>query len=96
MVKCHSYLNAYLVLRILFELQERARSSRKVQFKEKVEAKPGLALAYLEYLFSCSSAREKVLDVDKRRLRDLHTVLERWTVGLTDSEVASICNCDRA
>lgn len=71
-------------IRTLFELQDKVRSSRKVQFQETVEAKPGLALVYLEYLFSCSSAREKVLDVDKRRLKELHTALEGWTVRLAD------------
>lgn len=55
-----------------------------MQFQEPVEAKPGLALAYLEYLFSCSSAREKVLDADERQLSELHAALEGWTVRLTD------------
>lgn len=55
-----------------------------MQFQEPVEAKPGLALAYLEYLFSSPSARDKVLDVDEKQLRELHTALEGWTVRMTD------------
>lgn len=55
-----------------------------MQFQERTEAKPGLALAYLEYLFSCASAREKVLDVGGKQLRELHTALEGWTVRPTD------------
>lgn len=52
--------------------------------QETVEAKPGLALAYLEHLFSSPSEREKVLAMDERQLRQLHTALERWMVRLTD------------
>lgn len=61
-----------------------------MQFQELVEAKPGLAMAYLEYLFSCSSAREKVLDVDEKQLRELHTALEGWTVRLTDGVTGAV------
>ncbi|XP_075903723.1 condensin-2 complex subunit G2 isoform X3 [Nelusetta ayraudi] len=57
---------------------KKARSRQKVPSQETVEAKPGLALAYLEHLFSCPSEREKVLDVDERQLTQLHTALERW------------------
>ncbi|XP_028288845.1 condensin-2 complex subunit G2 [Parambassis ranga] len=57
---------------------EKATGSRKVQIQETVEAKPDLALAYLEYLFSQTSTREKVLVVSQRLLKQLHTVLGSW------------------
>ncbi|XP_034562667.1 condensin-2 complex subunit G2 isoform X2 [Notolabrus celidotus] len=53
-------------------------SSRKVRIMETVEAKPVLALAYLEYLFSHTSTREKVLALGERPLKQLHTVLGNW------------------
>ncbi|KAM9712590.1 condensin-2 complex subunit G2 [Menidia menidia] len=53
-------------------------SSRKVRIQDSVEAKPDLALAYLEYLFSHSSTREKVLALGQRPLKQLHTVLGNW------------------
>ncbi|XP_037613315.1 condensin-2 complex subunit G2 isoform X2 [Sebastes umbrosus] len=52
---------------------------RKVRIQETVEAKPDLALAYLEYLFSHTSSREKVLALGQRPLKQLHTVLGNWT-----------------
>lgn len=55
-----------------------------MQFQETVEAKPGLALAYLEYLLCISSVREKVLGVDEELLKQLLAALESWTVRLTE------------
>ncbi|KAK1885513.1 Condensin-2 complex subunit G2 [Dissostichus eleginoides] len=51
---------------------------RKVQIMEKIQSKPDLALDYLEYLFTHYSTREKVLDLDQRKLTQLLTVLENW------------------
>ncbi|KAM4533926.1 condensin-2 complex subunit G2 isoform 1-T2 [Odontesthes bonariensis] len=53
-------------------------TSKKVRIQETVEAKPDLALAYLEYLFSHTSTREKVLALGQRPLKQLHTVLGNW------------------
>ncbi|XP_041823460.1 condensin-2 complex subunit G2 [Melanotaenia boesemani] len=52
--------------------------SRKVRIQETVEAKPDLALAYLDYLFSHTSTREKVLALGQRPLKELHTALGNW------------------
>uniref|UniRef100_UPI0037E89E00 condensin-2 complex subunit G2 n=1 Tax=Semicossyphus pulcher TaxID=241346 RepID=UPI0037E89E00 len=57
---------------------DKAKSNRKVRIQETVEAKPDLALAYLEYLFSHTSTREKVLALGERPLKQLHTVLGNW------------------
>nr|XP_046227928.1 condensin-2 complex subunit G2 isoform X2 [Scatophagus argus] len=57
---------------------DKANGSRKVHIQETVEAKPDLALAYLEYLFSHASTREKVLALGERPLKQLHTVLGNW------------------
>ncbi|KAK5897746.1 hypothetical protein CgunFtcFv8_015223 [Champsocephalus gunnari] len=58
---------------------EKRNVKRKgVQIMEKIESKPDLALDYLEYLFTHSSTREKVLDLDQRKLTQLHKVLENW------------------
>ncbi|XP_015232966.1 PREDICTED: condensin-2 complex subunit G2 isoform X1 [Cyprinodon variegatus] len=57
---------------------EKATKSRKVQIQETLEAKPDLALVYLEYLFSHTSTREKVLALGEGPLRQLHTVLGNW------------------
>ncbi|XP_044033213.1 condensin-2 complex subunit G2 isoform X2 [Siniperca chuatsi] len=57
---------------------EKANTSRKVRILETVEAKPDLALAYLEYLFSHTSTREKILALGQRPLKQLHTVLGNW------------------
>ncbi|XP_068160430.1 condensin-2 complex subunit G2 [Antennarius striatus] len=57
---------------------DKVSAGRKVRIQETVEAKPDLALAYLEYLFSHRSAREKVLDLGEKPLKQLHTVLGSW------------------
>ncbi|KAM6900149.1 condensin-2 complex subunit G2 [Xenentodon cancila] len=57
---------------------DKATTSRKVRIQETVEAKPDLALAYLECLLSHTSTREKVLAVGQRPLKQLHTVLGNW------------------
>uniref|UniRef100_A0A4W6FIK5 Non-SMC condensin II complex, subunit G2 n=1 Tax=Lates calcarifer TaxID=8187 RepID=A0A4W6FIK5_LATCA len=59
---------------------DKANSSRKVRIMETVEAKPDLALAYLDYLFSHTSTQEKVLALGQRPLKQLHTVLGNWKV----------------
>uniref|UniRef100_A0A8C5HNM8 Non-SMC condensin II complex, subunit G2 n=1 Tax=Gouania willdenowi TaxID=441366 RepID=A0A8C5HNM8_GOUWI len=53
-------------------------SGRKVRIQETSEAKPDLALAYLEYLFSHTSTREAVLALGQSPLKQLHTVLSNW------------------
>ncbi|XP_051267133.1 condensin-2 complex subunit G2 isoform X2 [Dicentrarchus labrax] len=57
---------------------DKANTNRKVRILETVEAKPDLALAYLEYLFSHTSTREKVLALGERPLKQLHTILGNW------------------
>ncbi|XP_045929884.1 condensin-2 complex subunit G2 isoform X1 [Micropterus dolomieu] len=57
---------------------DKANTTRKVRIQETVEAKPDLALAYLEYLFSRTSTREKVLALGPSPLKQLHTVLGNW------------------
>ncbi|XP_030612385.1 condensin-2 complex subunit G2 isoform X3 [Archocentrus centrarchus] len=57
---------------------DKATSGRKVCIMETVEAKPDLALAYLEHLFSHASTREKVLGLGPKPLKQLHTVLGNW------------------
>ncbi|XP_008289557.1 condensin-2 complex subunit G2 [Stegastes partitus] len=57
---------------------DKAAVSRKVRIQETVEAKPDLALAYMEYLFSHTSTREKVLALGDRPLKQLYTVLGNW------------------
>lgn len=57
---------------------EKTTKSRKVRIQETMEAKPDLALAYLEYLFSHTSTREKVLALGERPLKQLHTLLGNW------------------
>ncbi|XP_047185825.1 condensin-2 complex subunit G2 isoform X1 [Scophthalmus maximus] len=57
---------------------EKAKASRKVRIQEMVEAKPDVALAYLEHLFSHTSTREKGLALGQRPLKQLHTVLGNW------------------
>ncbi|XP_053715886.1 condensin-2 complex subunit G2 [Synchiropus splendidus] len=51
---------------------------RKVRIAETDEAKPDLALAYIEYLFSHSSTREKVLALGQSRVKPLYTALGNW------------------
>ncbi|XP_047204958.1 condensin-2 complex subunit G2 isoform X1 [Girardinichthys multiradiatus] len=55
-----------------------ASKSRKVQIQETVKAEPDLALAYLEFLFSHTSTREKVLGLGEGPLKQLHTLLGNW------------------
>lgn len=55
-------------------------ANRKVRIQETVEAKPELALVYLEYLFSHTSTREKVLALGERPLKQLHAALGNWRV----------------
>uniref|UniRef100_A0A3Q1FKQ8 Non-SMC condensin II complex, subunit G2 n=1 Tax=Acanthochromis polyacanthus TaxID=80966 RepID=A0A3Q1FKQ8_9TELE len=57
---------------------DKATASRKVRIQETVEAKPELALAYMEYLFSHASTREKVLALGDKPLKQLHTNLGNW------------------
>lgn len=63
--------------------QEKNDSRRKVRIQEKVEAKPELALAYLEYLFNHKATRDKVLALRERCLKRLHTALGGWRVRWT-------------
>lgn len=51
-----------------------------MRIQETVEAKPELALAYLEYLFDHKATREKVLALGERRLKRLHAALGSWRV----------------
>ncbi|XP_060920433.1 condensin-2 complex subunit G2 isoform X1 [Labrus mixtus] len=57
---------------------DKGNANRKVRIQETVEAKPDLALTYLEYLFNHTSTREKVLSVGEGPLKQLHTVLGNW------------------
>uniref|UniRef100_A0A3Q3FX96 Non-SMC condensin II complex, subunit G2 n=1 Tax=Labrus bergylta TaxID=56723 RepID=A0A3Q3FX96_9LABR len=52
---------------------DKGNANRKVRIQETVEAKPDLALTYLEYLFNHTSTREKVLSVGEGPLKQLHT-----------------------
>lgn len=61
---------------------EKAASKRKVRIQETVEAKPDLALAYLEYMFCQTRSREKLLGLGPRPLKQLHTVLGNWKLLL--------------
>ncbi|XP_056869184.1 condensin-2 complex subunit G2 isoform X1 [Takifugu flavidus] len=60
------------------EGQEKGGARRKVRIQETVEAKPELALAYLEYLFNHTASREAVLALGETALKQLHTVLGSW------------------
>ncbi|KAM7369819.1 hypothetical protein PAMP_011110 [Pampus punctatissimus] len=60
----------------------KTNTSRKVRIQETMEAKPDLALAYLEYLFSHTSPREEVLALSPGPLKQLHTVLGNWKTVL--------------
>ncbi|KAL6097725.1 ncapg2 [Pungitius sinensis] len=53
-------------------------SKRKVRIQETAEAKPDLALVYLEYLFIRPSLRDQVLGLGPRPLKELHEVLGNW------------------
>ncbi|KAG7526439.1 condensin-2 complex subunit G2 isoform X1 [Solea senegalensis] len=57
---------------------EKSATSRRVRIQETVEAKPDLALAYLEFLFNHISTREKILTLGQKPLKQLHTVLGNW------------------
>lgn len=63
--------------------QEREGSGRRVRIQETAEAKPELALAYLDYLLNHRATREKVLALEERRLGRLHTALGSWRVRPT-------------
>ncbi|XP_034428998.1 condensin-2 complex subunit G2 isoform X1 [Hippoglossus hippoglossus] len=58
--------------------REKANASRKVRIQETVEAKPDLALVYLEYLFSHTSTRQEVMRLGQKPLNQLLTVLGNW------------------
>nr|XP_019943442.1 PREDICTED: condensin-2 complex subunit G2 [Paralichthys olivaceus] len=58
--------------------KEKANASRKVRIQETVEAKPDLALVYLEYLFSHTSTRQQVMALGHKPLTQLLTVLGNW------------------
>ncbi|XP_039983579.1 condensin-2 complex subunit G2 isoform X2 [Xiphias gladius] len=58
--------------------RENATANRKVRIQEKVDAKPDLALVYLDYLFSHTSTQEKVLALCQRPLKQLQRVLGKW------------------
>lgn len=72
----------FLIFFLFFcgHLKGKATSGRKVCIMETVEAKPDLALAYLEHIFSHTSTREKVLALGAKPLKQLHTVLGNWKV----------------
>ncbi|XP_072307058.1 condensin-2 complex subunit G2 [Eucyclogobius newberryi] len=61
---------------------DKAGPSRKVRIQETVEAKPGLALAYLDYLLTHNQTREKVLGLGQRPLKHLHSLLGDWKLVL--------------
>lgn len=52
-----------------------------MRIQETVEAKPELALAYLEYLLNRTASREAVLALGERALKQLHAVLGSWRVA---------------
>ncbi|XP_068604177.1 condensin-2 complex subunit G2 [Brachionichthys hirsutus] len=58
--------------------RDKPTARRRVRIQETAEAKPDVALVYLEYLLSHRSAREKVLDLGERPLKQLHAVLGSW------------------
>ncbi|XP_047468058.1 condensin-2 complex subunit G2 [Mugil cephalus] len=57
---------------------DKATGGRKVRIHETMDAKPDLALTYLEYLLSHAWTREKVLALGQNPLKLLHTVLGNW------------------
>lgn len=63
---------------------EKTNTGRKVRLQATVEAKPDLALAYLEHLFNHQSIRETVLALDQTPLKQLHTILGNWKSVLYD------------
>uniref|UniRef100_A0A673AVQ8 Non-SMC condensin II complex, subunit G2 n=1 Tax=Sphaeramia orbicularis TaxID=375764 RepID=A0A673AVQ8_9TELE len=72
---------------------DKANFNRKVRIQETVEAKPDLALVYLEYLFSHTETRNKVLDLGQGPLKQLHTVLGNWRVRPCND---AFCNVETA
>ncbi|XP_061661845.1 condensin-2 complex subunit G2 [Syngnathoides biaculeatus] len=54
------------------------RSKRKVTIQVTMEAKPQLALGYLDYLLLHRSTRDKVLALSQGPLKQLHTQLGKW------------------
>ncbi|CAL9698109.1 unnamed protein product [Knipowitschia caucasica] len=57
---------------------DKAGPCRKVRIQETVEAKPELALAYLDYLLTHNQTREKVLGLSHGVLQRLHSLLGDW------------------
>uniref|UniRef100_A0A665X4M4 Non-SMC condensin II complex, subunit G2 n=1 Tax=Echeneis naucrates TaxID=173247 RepID=A0A665X4M4_ECHNA len=68
---------------------EKANASRKVRIQETMEAKPDLALAYLEYLLNHTSTQQKVLTLCQTPLKQLHAVLGNWKVSLVSLNINS-------
>ncbi|KAG7258264.1 hypothetical protein CRUP_020616, partial [Coryphaenoides rupestris] len=64
---------------------DKAPDRRRVRIQEEVEAKPGLALSYLEYLLGRSSTREHLPPADPASLAQLHTTLGAWSEVLYSS-----------
>ncbi|KAG7258257.1 hypothetical protein CRUP_020609 [Coryphaenoides rupestris] len=64
---------------------DKAPDRRRVRIQEEVEAKPGLALSYLEYLLGRSSTREHLLLLTPASLAQLHTTLGAWSEVLYSS-----------
>ncbi|KAJ0022850.1 hypothetical protein NQD34_014984 [Periophthalmus magnuspinnatus] len=79
---------------------DKAGPSRKVRIQETVEAKPDLALAYLDYLLTHSQTREKVLALGQRPLKHLHSLLGNWKLilyaHLKSSEEPSVASVQTA
>lgn len=73
--------------------QEKGSSSRKVRIQETAEAKPELALAYLEYLFNHRASREAVLALREGPLKQLHAVLGSWRVYLGSACWSTVSLC---
>lgn len=73
--------------------QEKESSSRKVRVLEPEEAKPELALEYLEYLLKHTATREEVLALGEGPLKQLHAVLEKWKVRRAPPLLSSRCVC---
>uniref|UniRef100_A0A7N8YPT9 Non-SMC condensin II complex, subunit G2 n=1 Tax=Mastacembelus armatus TaxID=205130 RepID=A0A7N8YPT9_9TELE len=58
----------------------KVKTKQKKRSKEMVEAKPDLALAYLDYLLNQTSTQEKVFALSERTLNQLLTALGNWNV----------------
>ncbi|XP_066537007.1 condensin-2 complex subunit G2 [Hoplias malabaricus] len=59
--------------------------TRRVQFDEPLEAKPDLALDYVEYLLTRPSVRDCLLSLTLDQLTPLHSALSSWKVVLYSS-----------